>query len=165
MIEKNKLGMVGVFRVQCIRPDGSVRWEETARNLIVNTGLNFILDNGVNSTEAGTIYVGLKNSGSPAAGDTMASHAGWTENQNYDEATRPAWGQGSASSQAATNGTQIDFTISTDSQSIAGLFTATNNTKGGTTGTLISATDFASAKAADDGDVIKVTYTINVANA
>jgi hypothetical protein len=95
----------------------------------------------------------------------MASHAGWTENQNYDEATRPAWGQGSASGQAATNGTQIDFTISTDSQSIAGLFTTTNNTKGGTTGTLISATNFTSAKAADDGDVIKVTYTINVANA
>lgn len=154
----------GVFKVRCIRPDGSIRWEEEVQNLITNVGLNFILDSGLNSTEAGTIYLGLKNAGSPAAGDTMPSHSGWTENQNYDEATRPAWGQGSASSQAVTNGTAVDFTIDTDSQTIAGLFATTVATKGGTTGTLISAVDFASSKAADDNDVIQVTYTISAAD-
>ena len=164
MNEKNGIRFKGIWHVRCIRPDGSVRWEEEVKNLIVNTGLNFLLDNGLNSTEAGTIYLGLKNTGSPAAGDTMASHAGWTENQNYDEAARPAWGQGAASSQAVTNGTAVDFTISTNGQTIAGLFAATVATKGGTTGTLVSAVDFSSAKSADDNDVVQVTYTISAAD-
>lgn len=156
--------MIGKYDVRCVRPDGSVRWREQVTNLIVNTGLNFLLDSGLNSTEAGTIYLGLKNTGSPAAGDTMASHAGWTENQNYDEATRPSWAQGSASSQSVTNASTVDFTIDTNSQTIAGIFTTTNNTKGGTTGTLISAVDFSSSKSADDNDVIQVTYTISAAD-
>lgn len=63
-----------------------------------------------------------------------------------------------------TNGTAVDFTISTNSQTIAGLFATTVATKGGTTGTLISAVDFASSKAADDNDVIQVTYTISAAD-
>ncbi len=161
---KSKIGLHGVWNVRCIRPDGSIRWQEKAENLITNVGLNFLLDSGLNSTEAGTIYIGLKNTGSPAAGDTMSSHAGWTENQNYSEATRPAWGQGAASSQAVTNGTAVDFSINTNSQTIAGLFSTTNNTKGGTTGTLVSAVDFSSAKSADSGDTIQVTYTINAAD-
>lgn len=76
-MSKTKSGarVQGVFKVKCIRPDGSIRWEEEVQNLITNVGLNFILDNGLNSTEAGTIYLGLKNAGSPAAGDTMSSHA------------------------------------------------------------------------------------------
>lgn len=156
--------LAGMFRVVCRRPDGSIRWSEESKNLITNAGLDFLLDSGINSTEAGTIYLGLKNAGSPAAGDTMSSHAGWTENQNYSEATRPSWGQGSASSQAVTNGTAVDFSIDTDSQTIAGLFATTNSTKGGTTGTLVSATDFSSSKAADNGDTIQVTYTISAAD-
>ena len=161
---KSKTRLKGIFKVRCVRPDGSIRWQETVQNLVTNVGLNFLLDSGLNSTEAGTIYLGLKNAGSPAAGDTMSSHAGWTENQNYDEATRPAWGQGAASSQAVTNGTTADFTINTNSQTIAGIFATTKNTKGGTTGTLISAVDFSSSKAADDNDVIQVTYTISAAD-
>lgn len=161
---KTKVKLTGVYYVRCVRPDGFIRWEEKVENLIVNTGLDALLDNGLNSTEAGTTYLGLKNAGAPAAGDTMASHAGWTENENYSEATRPDWGQGAASSQAVTNGTAVDFSIDTDSQTIAGIFATTNNTKGGTTGTLISAVDFSSSKSADDGDTLQVTYTISGAD-
>jgi hypothetical protein len=147
--------------VRCIRPDGSIRWTEEAPNLVTNAGLNFLLDNGLNSTEAGTLYIGLKNIGSPAAGDTMGSHAGWTENENYSEANRPAWGQGSASSQQVTNASPADFSIDTDSQTIAGLFITTDNTIGGTSGTLISAVNFGSSKATGDGDTLQVTYTLS----
>lgn len=154
----------GVFFVTCRRPDGSIRWQDTAKNLVVDTGVDFLLDNGVNSTEAGTLYISLKNAGTIAAGDTMASHSGWTENQNYSEATRPAWGQGSASSKQVTNASTADFSIDTDTQTIAGMFITTNNTIGGTTGTLVSAADFSSSKAADNGDTIQVTYTLSGAD-
>ena len=164
MKTKAAIRLKGVYHVRCVRPDGSIRWEETAQNIITNVGLNALLDNGLNSTEAGTTYLGLKNAGSVAAGDTMSSHAGWTENQNYDEATRVDWTNGSASSQAVTNASTADFSINADSQTIAGIFSTTVSTKGGTTGTLISAVDFASSKAADDGDTLQVTYTISAAD-
>ncbi len=47
---------------------------------------------------------------------------------------------------------------------VYGIFCTTNSTKGGTTGTLISATDFASSKGADSGDTLEVTYTVTAAN-
>lgn len=164
MISKDGLTILGKVTARCIRPDGSIRWVEQVENLVVDTGVNFLLDSGVNSTEAGTLYLGLKNTGSGAAGDTMASHAGWTENQNYDEAARVTWGVGAASSKQVTNAATADFTISADTQTIAGVFLTTSNTKGGTTGTLITVADFASSKAADDNDVIQVTYTITGAD-
>ena len=112
-----------------------------------------------------TWYVGIKNTGSVAAGDTMTSHAGWTENQNYSEANRPAYNEAAASSQSITNSANpASFSINTDSQTIAGAFLASDNTKGGTTGTLICAVDFSSSRSADNGDTLEVTYTISAAD-
>lgn len=159
-MQESKAKLKGVFHVRCVRPDGSIRWEEVAQNLIVNEGLDYIANSGL----GGTIYLGLKNTGAPAAGDTMSSHAGWAENANYSEATRPSWGQGAASGQQVTNATAVDFSIDTNGQTIAGIFATTNNTKSGTTGTLISAVNFSSSKSADNGDTLQVTYTLSLAD-
>lgn len=160
------LGLQGVWEVVCRRPDGSIRWRERAENLIVDAGVNYALDAALSGgTPVTTWYIGLKNSGSVAAGDTMASHSGWTENENYDEATRPQWQEGGVSAKSISNsGNAASFSIDTNSQSIAGCFLTSNSTKGGTTGTLFSAVDFASAKSADDGDSLEVTYTVTGAD-
>jgi len=139
---------------------GNVKWKDEGKNLIVNTGLDYLLENDV---VAATLYIGLTD-GTPtiAAGDTMASHSGWTEVTAYDEGSRPEWGQGAASGGVTTNGTAVTFTAS-GSTTVGGGFLTTNATKGGTTGTLFS------VKAATEGnrslvddDTLDVTISLTV---
>jgi hypothetical protein len=163
---KNELKLKGIWHVVCRGANGSPKWEETVRNLIVDAGVNHALDVALsNGTQTATWYIGLKNAGTIAAGDTMASHAGWTENENYSESVRQTWSDGGVSSKSVDNsGSPATFSIDTDSQTIAGLFLTSDNTKGGTSGTLFSAADFASAKAVDNGDTLEVTYTVTGAD-
>jgi hypothetical protein len=145
---------------------GFLKARTEGRNLVTNVGLDHILDVVLHgSTPVSPWYVGLKNTGSPAAGDTMASHAGWTENANYDEATRQEYEEAAASSQSTTNSAnKATFTIDTDSQTIYGAFLCSDSTKSGSTGTLLCVANFASAKSCDDDDVLEVTYTISAAD-
>src|SRR5947209_2735945 len=98
----------------CTNPDGSEVWRETIHNLIVNQGLNDIFAVYFNAgTQKTTWYIGLVDAPSFAsfnAGDTMASHAGWTENQNYSEVVRQTWGSGAPANQSITNAVSANFT-------------------------------------------------------
>ncbi|MCD4675328.1 MAG: hypothetical protein K8S18_04945 [Desulfobacula sp.] len=155
----------GVFEVVCYGPDGKEKWRDTAKNLVPDTALNHILDVILHGTTAiGTWYVGLKNTGSPAAADTLASHAGWTENSNYAD-NRKEYVEAAASGKSITNSAnKASFAINTDSQTIAGAFLCSVAT--GTTGTLLCAADFTGGnKSVDNGDTLEVTYTISAADA
>jgi hypothetical protein len=143
------------------------KWEKVQKNLVPTAGLNHINDVVFHgSTQVATWYFGLlAASPTPAAGDTMSSHVGWTEFTAYDEATRPEWTEGAASGGSTTNSSTVDFTCSTDSSTVAGGFITSNNTKSGTTGTLISVAAFSGGnQALDDGDVLKVTATFATAD-
>ena len=156
-----KITIAGVYDVVCRDRNGVEKWRESTRNLLVNAGLNLLLDSGFSGTE----YLGLKGGGTPDAADTMASHSSWSEITDYSESTRPTFSHAAAASQAITNSaSKAQFSINATT-SVYGIFCVTNNTKGGTTGTLISATKFASAKSADNGDTLEVTYTVTAANA
>lgn len=145
------------------------KWKDTIDNIVVNAGLNHILDVVLSAaTQVTAWYIGLL-SATPtvAAGDTMASHAGWTEVTAYDEANRQAFTEAGASSQSLSNtASPAVFTISTNGTQIGGAFLTSNNTKGGTTGTLYAAGAFtAGNKDLDDGDTIDVTLTATAAAA
>ena len=157
---KNGIKLGGYFDVVCRGPDGVVKWRERAHNLITNEGLDHILDVVLHGdTPVSPWYVGLKNTGTPAAGDTLASHVSWAENSNYT-GDRKAYDEAAASSQSTTNSaSKASFAIDTDSQTITGAFLCSVATT--TTGTLLCAADFSSSKAADDGDTLEVTYTID----
>ncbi len=74
------VGMKSLYRFECVGRDGRVKWVEEIHNLVVNAGLNDLLDKyfkGEGYTAAW--YVGLKGAGSADAGDTLASHSGWAE--------------------------------------------------------------------------------------
>jgi len=90
--EKLKAG--GVFTVQCFDKDGNLKWAEENHNLVVNEGLQDMNTKYFSGSGYTAVwYIGLYGSGatnSPAAGDTMASHIGWTEVTAYSQATRPA---------------------------------------------------------------------------
>ena len=152
------------WRFEARDPDGNIKWVEEVNNIIVNTGLDNILDEYYKgSAYTAAFYVGLTD-GTPtvAAGDTMASHAGWVEVTAYDEAVRQDLTLGSVSSQSVDNtASKAVFTISADSTTVGGGFIATNSTKGGSTGTLVGAAAFTAAdKSLDDNDTLTVTVTL-----
>jgi hypothetical protein len=165
----------GIFRVEVWRRaplTGTRHHTETifACNNIVNQGLTDILEHYFNpiNDSARDWYLGLINGPTPTIPDTdtYTSHGGWTENTNYSETTRPAWGPGAAAANSITNGTQVTFSIDTDTQDIDGIMIADDNTKGETTGggILWSTAPFASNALVDDGDQLKITYTVNSSN-
>lgn len=131
-------------------------------NGITNTGKNAILDtffNSLTQITSGNWSIGLVDgTGSPALanGDTLASHAGWTEFTSYT-GNRKAWGQGSAASQAVTNASPATFDISA-SGTLYGIFVCSATT--GTSGTMWSTAAFTSPVPVSNGDQMKVTYTL-----
>ena len=161
----------GVFTVTCFDKDGNLKWEAQSPNLVVNVGLqdmNTKYFKGSGYTAAW--YIGLYGSGAtndPAAGDTMASHAGWTEVTAYSQATRPAATFGTATtadpSVIDNSGAVAVFSIN-GTTTVGGAFLTSDNTKGGTAGTLFSAADFQSPgdRSVVDGDTLNVTYQFSL---
>lgn len=161
----------GKYVVECFDKDGNLKWVAESKNLVVNVGLQYMAGSALTSTtQITTWYLGLYGAGAsntPAAGDTMASHVGWTENTDYSEANRPA-----ATFAAATNAnpsvvtntaSKAVFTMNATT-TIGGAFLTSNNTKGGSTGTLFSAADFQSPgdRSVVNGDILNVTYTFSL---
>jgi hypothetical protein len=162
----------GVFKIQCHDKDGNLKWEAETPNLVVNVGLQDMnAKYFTGSAYTATWFLGLYGSGatnSPAAGDTMSSHAGWTEVTDYSQATRPACTFGvptTANPSVATNSASpATFTIN-GTTTVGGAFLTSNSTKSGTTGTLYSAADFSAPgdRAVVSGDTLSVTYTLSLA--
>ena len=162
----------GVYKIQCHDKDGNLKWEDEAPNLVVNVGLQDMnAKYFTGSAYTAAWYIGLYGSGatnSPAAGDTMSSHAGWTEVTAYSQATRPACTFGTpttANPSVATNSASpASFSIN-GTTTVGGAFLTSNNTKSGTTGTLYSAADFSAPgdRSVVSGDTLSVTYTLSLA--
>lgn len=156
-----------IYRVECRGADGHLKWIEEFGNLVVNVGLDDLLDKYTKgSGYTAAFYVGLTDgTPTPAAGDTMASHAGWSEVVAYSEATREALTLGSVASQSVDNSaSKASFTIN-GTATAGGAFVCTNSTKSGTSGILYSVGAFASDKAVTSGDTLSVTVTLTTAAA
>lgn len=158
-ITRDGVGLACTWEIWHHGPDGALKGYERGENLIVATGINFLLENGLKSV---SLYVGLMGTGPTVAdGDTMASHAGWTEVTAYSQSNRPALTLGTAASKSIDNSaSKASFSIN-GTATLGGAFVASNNTKGGTTGTLINAKAFAAERAALSGDTmtVQLTYT------
>lgn len=167
----DKIRAGGVFRVVCHDKDGNFKWEAESHNLVVNVGLQDMnAKYFTGSSYSATWYLGLYGSGStnnPAAGDTMSSHAGWTEVTAYSQSTRPACTFGTpttANPSVATNSASPASYSINGTTTVGGAFLTSNSTKGGTTGILFSAADFSSPgdRSVVSGDTLAVTYTFSL---
>jgi hypothetical protein len=156
----------GFYTVTFVDANGVEQWSERVDNLVTTVGKNFILDTVLaGSAYTATWFIGLMSSVSyttgAAAGDTMASHGGWTESVAYSNATRvaPSFGAASAGSKATT---ATAFNINA-SDTIKGVFLNSVSTKSGTTGTLYSAGLFTGGdQVVTSGGTLNVTYTASV---
>jgi hypothetical protein len=161
----------GVYHVECRDKDGNLKWAADSKNLVVNVGLQYMAGSALTATaQITTWYLGLYGAGAsnaPAAGDTMASHAGWTEVVPYSNANRVTATLAAATlanpSVATNSASPAVFNINATS-TVGGAFLTSDNTKSGSTGTLFSAADFGSPgdRSVVNGDTLSVTYTFSL---
>ena len=162
----------GLFEIKCHDKDGNLKWEAQSKNLVVNVGLQYMAGSALTSvTQITTWYLGLYGAGAsntPAAGDTMSSHAGWTEVVAYSNATRVAATFATATtanpSVVTNSASPATFNIN-GTTTVGGAFLTSGSAKGGTTGTLFSAADFGSPgdRSVVSSDTLSVTYTFSLA--
>jgi hypothetical protein len=156
----------GVFQGQIVR-DGKVIDEFEDHNLVVNEGLNHLLDVLLHgSTQVTTWYLGVfEGNYTPVATVTAATiTSASTECTAYDETTRQAYNEAAASSQSTTNSAnKATFTFNA-TKTIYGAFLASASAKSATTGTLFSAAAFSSSKSVVSGDQLLLTYTFTASS-
>ncbi len=180
---RESLSVGGRFKVQQLR-GGIVIATRDVHNIVTNQGLNYALGSCFDEDFAGTNpaaynywWIALMNDdGNGIAGDTYASHAGWTEFELYTGDRKNWLAAGDhASSQSITNAATVDFTISGVSPPdyVRGIYLVSDGTDGSGTaietkgdqaasGAVLWATaEFAADLSVQDSDVIKVTYTVN----
>jgi hypothetical protein len=160
-----------VYRIECLDKDGNLKWSAESHNLVVDVGLQDMNTKYFTGTAYTAVwYLGLYGAGAsntPSGSDTMAIHPGWIEITPYSNATRPAATFGAASladpSIITNSASPAQFNINASSV-VGGAFLVSNNTKGGSTGILFSASDFQSPgdRTVASGDTLNVTYTFSL---
>jgi hypothetical protein len=166
----------GHFEVECVDKDGNVKWRDTIENVVATVGKNLALDTylaGSGYTVVGP-FMGLISSvgygAGPVAGDTMASHAGWTEAgaTNAPTYTAPrktcAWSAAAAGAKALS--AALSFAI-TGAGTVKGCFlvygSGAVSTIDNTAGTLYSAGLFTGGdKVVANTDTLNVSYTASM---
>jgi hypothetical protein len=163
-----QVGAGGVYTVECVAPDGTVKWTDTFPNLVMNEGVQYMnTQTFKGAAYTAAWYLGLvtgPGSGTTfAAGDTLAIHAGWTESAAYAGA-RKAVTFGTATTanpSVISNSASPASFVMNATVTIAGAFLA--NVDSGTSGVLFSAGDFTGGdKFVDSGDTLNVTYTFSL---
>ncbi|HXG58131.1 MAG TPA: hypothetical protein VNL91_03840 [Thermoanaerobaculia bacterium] len=163
----------GVYVVTATDRTGHVKWQDTIHNVVTTVGKNLALDTvfaGSSYTVTGP-YMGLISSVSyttgPAAGDTMASHGGWTEaggtNAPTYSGTRKTAAFNAASGGSKPLSSALSFSI-TSSGTVKGCFlvlgSGASSTIDNTGGTLYSAGTFSGGdKTVSNGDTLNVSYS------
>lgn len=153
------------YDVECYDSEGNLKWSDRVYNLVTTEGLNDALTKYFKgSSYTAAWYVGLVNGGSSptyAAGDTAASHAGWTEVTAYSESVRQTLTLGTASAGSIDNSASKAVFSINGTATVAGCFVISNSTKSGTTGVLYGEGNFTGGnKSVASGDTLNVTVTL-----
>jgi len=165
----------GVYTFKCFEYEGGpLLWEDTIENVVCTLGKNLMLQTALTGS-AYTVtgpYMGLISSigyTAVAAGDTMASHAGWNEAGSTNAPTfaaRVAPAFGTAAAGAISTSTPTSFTM-TGAGTLVGAFitygTGAVTTLMSTAGTLLSAGAFTGGnQPVNSGNVVQVTYSLSL---
>jgi hypothetical protein len=162
-INKVNLGVKvhNTYHVNCFDKYGNLKWTETIENTVVTAGLNDLVTQYFKGASyTATPFMGLKGVGSIVAGDTLASHAGWTEVTTYTgNRQAPSFGSASGGSLAAG---ALSFVMNAP-YTVAGAFIC--NAASGTSGTLYGGGDFTTARSGASTDTLNITPTVTAATA
>ena len=148
----------------CFDKTGKLKWVDGFENLVVTIGRNKLLDNTFNAVAADVNwFVGLKDTGTIVAADTMASHAGWATISPYSNATDPAWTKnGAASAGAMSNSSsKAVFNINATDE-IFGAFLKDSNVVDVATGALFGGDDFGASRNVVNLDTLNVQVDLSL---
>jgi len=159
----------GVFHFTCYDKDGNLKWENKAKNLVVNEGLQDMNTKYFKgSAYTAGWFIGLISGSSPtlAAADTLASKA-WTETTAYSGNRKTAtFGTATTADPSVidNDASQAQFTMN-GTVTVSGAFLASVAT--GTSGILFSEAEFESPgdRSVVSGDILNVKYTFSLADA
>lgn len=160
---KEGMRFMGQFMAECYDKDGNLKWVERGRNLVVNEGLDHVLNVVFHgSSQVSPWYIGVKTaSGGITATDVLSAHGGWTEFTSYT-GTRKEYVESASSGQSIDNsGSPASFSI-TGSGTVAGAFVC--SVTSGNAGVLFCCSDFTVTRTVDSGDTVNVTYTLTSAD-
>ena len=151
------------YTAECYGPDGVLKWSDTFDNLVTTEGLNKYLDATLKTgltTPAWYVGVVTAKSTGYAAGDTLASHVGWTEGTPY-AGNRPAWTPGAVAAGSVDNSAaKASFTLNATA-TVFGCFLCAATS--GTAGILLGVGDFSGgSKGVASGDTLQVTVTCSL---
>ena len=145
-------------------------WSRTP-NLVVTEGLAHILNTALGAkAKTANYYLALfSGATAPAANWTAANFTSVASEivsmtEGYTNATRPVWTPTEATGNSIDNMTSAaSVTIATASTlNVTGAAMLSNPTKGGTTGVLVSATKYATARTFQSGDIYEVGYRLSL---
>jgi hypothetical protein len=161
---KNQVRFGGVFKFKCLDSEGNVKWEDENHNLVVNAGLQHILDVTFSGgTAVDPWYIGLTdNSPTINSTDTLGGHGSWTEFTEYSS-NRKAYVETRTNQQLSNSGDVATFSISSSGGGVGGGFLCSAST--GTSGTLMGGAALSGGnRTVADGDTVEVTYTFSAAD-
>jgi hypothetical protein len=156
-MKENEMSAIGKYHVECVGADGVVKWTEDFDNLVTTEGKNYLLDVGLRAQAQLTAwYVGLKSTGAAVAGDTLPTHASWTEVTPYAGNRLALTVASAAAAGVLSSSSATSYSINA-TNTVFGCFICSVNT--GTSGKLYSAGDFGASKAVSSGDTLNVSYS------
>jgi hypothetical protein len=162
----------GVYTVTCVGADGVEKWSDTFHNLVVNQGLQdmnskYFVASGYTSAWFLGLVTGPGSGNTYAAGDTLATHAGWAELIPGTDYTgnRKAVTFGTATtadpSLISNSASPASFSMLVNGTVVAGALLA--SVASGTSGILFSVGSFTGGdKTVDNGDTLNVTYSFSL---
>lgn len=155
------------FIVECLGPDGEVKWTEDFLNTVFTVGKVNLLDVYFGAVaKPSAWYLVLKGTGTEVAADTLASHASWTERSDvYSAANRPTVAFSAASASGANGQISTSAAVSvaiTTAGTVAGAGLTQTQVKATTTGVMYNAGDFSAARTVAIGDTLNVSLQLTI---
>lgn len=98
-VKEVALQLKNTWNIVCKDSEGKIKWEENKKNIIVDVGLDDLLDKYLKgSSYTASWFVGIKAAGTAVAADTMSSHSSWVELVGYSQSNRPTLTLGTVAS-------------------------------------------------------------------
>ena len=142
-------------------------------NLVVNEGLDYLLDVALSSaTQKTNWFVGINKANytflaTDTAANVSTNSTEVTGTGDVSNTVRPAWTEVGVASQSITNSASPAVYTADSTFTAYGAFLISVTAFGNGTGTdrLLAAASFAASRSLISTDVLNVTYTINIADA
>jgi hypothetical protein len=157
----------GFWSIICRNKDGEIKWIDDFENLVVDEGLDHLLDVTFDGgAQVDPWYIGLLTSNPNPQANWDAADIAANDFLDYDEVVLQTFVVNPVSGQSIDNvGNVAVFTISQDASTVGGCFLISTDAKAVPAGILYCAGAFSGGdKSVDDNDTLQVTVTLTTAD-